>query len=59
MVVANDVSEEGAGFYVDTNIIHIFDKDGKSVSLPKMSKKHVAEQLWRFIIQRLKDEGRL
>lgn len=43
MVVANDVTAEGAGFDVDTNIVTILKKDGSELSYPKMSKSQVAD----------------
>ena len=43
MVVANDVTKEGAGFDVDTNIVTILKKDGSERSYPKMSKSEVAD----------------
>lgn len=42
MVVANDVSKEGAGFNVDTNIATIITDDGQK-SLEKTSKTHLAQ----------------
>ncbi|MDE6211469.1 MAG: bifunctional phosphopantothenoylcysteine decarboxylase/phosphopantothenate--cysteine ligase CoaBC [Clostridia bacterium] len=42
MVVANDVTAEGAGFDVDTNIVTILKRDGSEISCPKMSKSEVA-----------------
>ena len=41
-VVANDVTAEGAGFNVDTNVITIVDKDG-ATAYEKMAKTKVAE----------------
>lgn len=41
-IVANDVTVEGAGFAVDTNIVSIISRNGETVSLPKMSKADVA-----------------
>lgn len=41
-IVANDVSQEGAGFATDTNIVTLIDKDGTTKSLPLMSKEDVA-----------------
>lgn len=38
MIVANDVTMEGAGFGTDTNIIKIMKKDGTVLELPLMSK---------------------
>ncbi|MDE6189854.1 MAG: bifunctional phosphopantothenoylcysteine decarboxylase/phosphopantothenate--cysteine ligase CoaBC, partial [Clostridia bacterium] len=42
LVVANDVTLEGAGFDTDTNIVTIIAKDGAINSLPKMKKSQVA-----------------
>ncbi|MGE5614433.1 MAG: bifunctional phosphopantothenoylcysteine decarboxylase/phosphopantothenate--cysteine ligase CoaBC [Bacillota bacterium] len=38
MIVANDVTMEGAGFGTDTNIIKILKRDGTVLDLPLMSK---------------------
>lgn len=43
LMVANDVSQEGAGFDVDTNIVWIIDSSGSERKLPLMSKRDVAE----------------
>jgi phosphopantothenoylcysteine decarboxylase/phosphopantothenate--cysteine ligase len=45
LVVANDVTEEGAGFDVDTNIVTLFSRDGREAPLPKMSKFDVANRV--------------
>lgn len=45
-LVANDVTEAGAGFDVDTNRVHILDAAGEVESLPLMSKELVAERIW-------------
>jgi len=45
MIVANNVSEAGAGFDVDTNVATILDRDGTVRSLPLMSKDELAEQI--------------
>jgi phosphopantothenoylcysteine decarboxylase / phosphopantothenate---cysteine ligase len=42
MVVANDVSQAGAGFNVDTNIVKILFRDGHIEELPLMGKDAVA-----------------
>lgn len=44
LIVANDVTAEGAGFGVDTNIVTLITKEG-SASLPKMSKREVADRI--------------
>jgi phosphopantothenoylcysteine decarboxylase/phosphopantothenate--cysteine ligase len=41
-IVANDLTLEGSGFGVDTNIVKIIDKAGKAYQYPKMSKDEVA-----------------
>ena len=38
-IVANDLTKEGAGFGVDTNIVKIIDKEGNITEYPKMKKK--------------------
>ncbi len=42
MIVANDVTQEGAGFDGDTNIVRLLTADGKIEELPQMSKDLVA-----------------
>ncbi len=43
LIVANDVTQEGAGFGTDTNIVTIVGADGRSQSHPKLSKDEVAD----------------
>lgn len=45
MIVANDVTMEGAGFETDTNIITIVRKDGSVLELPIMSKLSAANRI--------------
>jgi len=45
MVVANDVTTDGAGFDSDTNIVSIFTRDGRQIDLPKMPKFDVANRI--------------
>lgn len=47
MIVANDVTEEGAGFGSDTNRVVFIYPDGKMVPLKKMSKLAVARRIVR------------
>ncbi len=47
-IIANDVSEEGAGFNVDTNIAKIISKE-EIVSLPKMMKTSLADKILDLI----------
>ena len=46
MIVANDVTQEGAGFDTDTNIVTLFLRDGREVPLPKLSKLEVAHRIF-------------
>jgi phosphopantothenoylcysteine decarboxylase/phosphopantothenate--cysteine ligase len=52
LVVANDVSQSGAGFAVDTNIVRFYDRDGLVEALPQLSKTEVAQRLLRLIAER-------
>ena len=45
MVVANDITKEGAGFDTDTNIATIITKSGSEIDLPKMSKREMADRM--------------
>jgi len=43
MIVANDVSSEGAGFAVDTNVVKLLFRDGTVEDLPMMLKSELAD----------------
>lgn len=45
MIVANDVTMEGAGFGTDTNIIKMIKRDGTVIDLPLMSKLEAAHRI--------------
>jgi len=45
LIVANDVTAEGAGFDHDTNIVTLFSRDGRDLALPKLSKAEVAQRI--------------
>ena len=45
LIVANDVTAEGAGFDVDTNIVTIFSRDARDLPLPRMTKAEVAQRV--------------
>lgn len=45
LMVANDVTAEGAGFNVDTNVVTFFARDGHEVALPQLSKAEVAGRI--------------
>ena len=46
MIVANDVTQEGAGFAGDTNIVTVLDRTGKQEPLPLLSKDDVAHAVY-------------
>ncbi|MGV8074487.1 MAG: bifunctional phosphopantothenoylcysteine decarboxylase/phosphopantothenate--cysteine ligase CoaBC [Syntrophobacteraceae bacterium] len=46
MIIANDLTEPGAGVGCDTNLVRIIDRTGTVTELPLMSKEQVAEQIW-------------
>jgi phosphopantothenoylcysteine decarboxylase/phosphopantothenate--cysteine ligase len=45
LIVANDVTAEGAGFDIDTNVVTLFARDGRELALPRMSKRDVAHKI--------------
>ncbi|GIN91427.1 putative coenzyme A biosynthesis bifunctional protein CoaBC [Siminovitchia terrae] len=59
MIVANNVTKEGAGFAGDTNIVTIFHKDLSSTPLPLLSKKETARRILLEISEKLGDDHRL
>ncbi len=51
LIVANDLTQEGAGFEVETNIVKIIDRAGQVEELPLMSKLELA----RVILGKIKE----
>lgn len=45
LLVANDVTQAGAGFGTDTNIVRLFGREGKIADLPKQSKADTARDI--------------
>lgn len=45
MIVANNITAEGAGFGTETNIVTVFHRDGKKTAHPLMSKREVAAEV--------------
>ena len=54
MLVANDVTQAGAGFESETNIVKVFYQDGVSEELPQMSKLELAAVLLDRVQQKRK-----
>lgn len=50
LVVANDVTVEGAGFDVDTNIATVIDTDGNMTESGKVSKRELADMILDKVI---------
>ncbi len=57
LIVANDVTAEGAGFDHDTNIVTLFARDGRDLALPRMSKSEVAQRILDEVV-RLRSSSR-
>ena len=51
LIVANDVTAEGAGFDHDTNIVTLFARDGRDLALPRMSKTEVAQHILDEVVR--------
>ena len=45
IIVANDVTAEGAGFDSETNIVSLFSRDGRDLPLPPLSKTEVSHRI--------------
>jgi phosphopantothenoylcysteine decarboxylase/phosphopantothenate--cysteine ligase len=50
LIVANDVSREGAGFGGETNAAVLIDRDGGEVEVPPRSKRALADAVWDRVI---------
>ncbi|MBG9814760.1 bifunctional phosphopantothenoylcysteine decarboxylase/phosphopantothenate--cysteine ligase CoaBC [Priestia endophytica] len=57
LIVANNISTEGAGFGGDTNIVTLFYKDGHHQDLPLLSKKDVSERIMNEVVNLLKERS--
>jgi phosphopantothenoylcysteine decarboxylase/phosphopantothenate--cysteine ligase len=53
LIVANDVSQAGAGFNVDTNIVRVFGEEGLIEEMPLLQKREVADRLLSLIVERI------
>lgn len=54
LIVLNDPSQEGAGFEVESNVVTLIWRDGRTEPLPKLPKLEVAERIWDRIAEILK-----
>jgi len=51
LIVANDVTAEGAGFDRDTNVVILFSRDGRDLALPEMPKREVAQRILDEVVR--------
>ena len=58
LIVANDVTQPGAGFGVDTNIVRIIDSRGKVRNLPLLTKDEVADIVLDQVLKIIKKRKR-
>lgn len=54
IIVANDITKEGAGFGTDTNIVDIINKNGETIKLKKMLKEDIAKKIIEEILKIMK-----
>jgi len=57
-IVANDVTEPGAGFRSDTNIVQILDREGGVEAFPLMDKIDVAGIILDRV-RKIREQGRI
>ncbi|MDR3678072.1 MAG: bifunctional phosphopantothenoylcysteine decarboxylase/phosphopantothenate--cysteine ligase CoaBC [Acidobacteriota bacterium] len=57
LLVANDVSQNGAGFDVGTNIVTLLFPDGRNIALEKMSKFEVANRVLDQVVEIRRKSG--
>jgi len=51
LIVANDVTAEGAGFDLDTNVVTLYSRDGREIPLPRMTKLDVAHRVLDQVLE--------
>lgn len=58
LVVANDVTQAGSGFDVDTNLATLLDRNGRVQPLPLMTKDELAGRIYDYLLS-LKEDRRI
>jgi phosphopantothenoylcysteine decarboxylase/phosphopantothenate--cysteine ligase len=58
MICMNDVSREGAGFAVDTNIITVFTRSGSRIDLGIMPKTEAASRIFEIICSEIESRAK-
>ena len=51
LIVANDVTAEGAGFDHDTNVITLYSRDGSETPFPRMPKSEAAQRILDRVLE--------
>ncbi len=51
LIVANDVTQPGAGFHSDTNAVKVISTDGKIAGIPLMDKNRVADRIIEALLR--------
>lgn len=51
LMVANDVTVEGAGFHQETNVVTLFARDGRELALPRIEKTEVAQRILDEVVR--------
>ena len=59
LIVANDVTAQGAGFDGETNVVSLFARDGRETALPQMSKFEVALRVLDEAVAAMKEDATL
>lgn len=57
LMVVNDVTVEGAGFGVDTNVVTILDREGTRADVPLAAKSTIAHAVLDAVVRRRGDHG--
>lgn len=57
LIIANDVSQAGAGFGTETNIVSVYDAGGLVTHIPQLSKREVAQRILELTAKRLPKKG--
>lgn len=56
VIVANNISEEGAGFEGDTNIVTLINRSLEKTEFPLAQKSKIAESIFQYIVDAVEDE---
>jgi phosphopantothenoylcysteine decarboxylase / phosphopantothenate---cysteine ligase len=57
LIVANDITAEGAGFAVDTNLVTLLEPSDQAQALPKLAKEEVAQVILDRVASLLEDSN--